>query len=106
MSARRRAKVVPLPTRPVVGCGHGAGCPIERLNKVGIKLTLAEAIRDLSALHDSRSEHSSASSEMSRWDLVTGILHVCLHREIEHRMDDAAQRRGRFTLVKGTEPIL
>jgi hypothetical protein len=33
--------------------------------------------------------------------LVTGLMHLCVHREIEHRMDGAAQRRSRFTLVKG-----
>lgn len=87
MSTRRRAKVAPRPSR-TVGCGQDHG----RTIGFGVKLTLAEAIRDLSMLHDAKGE---------RWKLITGLLHVCVHREMEQRMDDADQRRRLFTLVKG-----
>ena len=83
MSARRRAKVVPL-------CGQGAGCTTESLHVRGINLTLAEAIEDLTALHDARHE-----SKGENWHVATGMLHLFVHRESERRKDDAEQRRAR-----------
>ena len=89
MSARRRARRAPRsPTRPVA-CGHDDH---GRKTQFGVKLTLADAIRDLSLLQEAKSD---------RFDLVTSLLHTCVHRELEQRMDDAEQRRTRFTLVKG-----
>jgi hypothetical protein len=47
---------------------------------------------------ETRSQLGALVTELN---LITSLLHTCVHREIEHRMDDAADRRTRFTLVNG-----
>jgi hypothetical protein len=70
---------------------------VESLIRRGKKQTLAEAIRDLTTLHDSRGEG---------WDLVAGLLPLTVYRDKERRLDDADHHRARFTLVKGEGRVM